>query len=599
MLFQLRKYTTKKQQSKLLFGSLILALIILSFQNCSRITAHNILDADLRLKSSGGNGEPYDGKPDYSRLVPGMTCDNKSVAIGKLEIHGDTTTLITNENSCQNISEEVPTSSLEFSSFSNRYIGHDGGIYTYIENINENIEKGIFTEAWCRAMKPDGSGSEFEFAVEWQDVGAKASLSIMSAAHPAASTSVANRQIELDRVSYDLAEGKGSLEIFLLQKIPGSKKVAGSFFGELDKTNVQAKLECLMGGQFDSVAPKFTYPGTINKTLSIGEPITDLTPIVNKSSVQFSIDAPLPSGLIFNESTGAITGSSTALAARQKYSVSALFAFGKITQQVSIGVGQSQIVDQPVSSLDSLPCSGQTSGCDLHGAIALANQISPIPLLIKIQTQNISLSGAELAVDGDISVTGALGAQTVIDAKSLSRHFDVHANAHLEIAHLKLINGKNTTGGSINALKSTLLIKDSSFQNNLADNGTDYGAGGAVYASESSLEVVNSEFVSNTSRLNGTSAGGGAIYVARNLYASVRDSNFRNNTGQEGGALTFYSSDNQLIDISNCTFDSNFALEGGAIHSLWADLSISNSRFIHNTAMLDCGAFMLYSGHRG
>lgn len=580
--------STWKLAFKYVLMPVSLFALVIFFQNCSVNKIQNLTSAATEFKTEGGNGEPYDGKLRYTRLVPGLTCENKDIAIGELEIHGDMTTLITNQNSCRNISEQVLTSTLELSSFSDRYIGQGNGVYTLLHSRSENIQKRIFTEAWCRAMKPDRSGSVFEFAVEWQESGALASLSIMTEKNPTEVKTASLREIDIDRVFYKTSTG--ALTIYLDQKIPGTQKVAGSFLGMLDGIEQGRAVECRMGGQFDAVAPEFKYPGSTNKTVAVGENISGLIPVVNKSLVQFTLSPALPSGLNFDPSSGAITGASQALMPRQKYLVSAIFPFGQVTRQISIGVGQTQIVDQTTSTIDSVACTNASGGCDLHGAISLANKISPTPLIIQVKSPSINFSAANLVVTGDISIVGSLAEPSILDAKSLSRHFQVLENARLELIHLKLINGKANPGGSINTVKGSLLVRDSSFFNNVADEEAYQNIGGAIYSDSSMLEILDSNFENNSTRINGSSCGGGAIYIMGRQSTTIRNSNFKNNKGQHGGALAFYTMEGQIAELSNNIFEGNYAMAGGAIYADWSVLSITDSQFLRNTAIFDAGA---------
>ncbi len=541
----------------------------------------------LKLEG-GGNGEPYDGKPTYARLVPGLICDDKTAAIGSIDIQDDFAILVTNENSCKDQSESIPVSALELSSFSSRYIGYGGGVYTYLENPLENAKKEIFTEAWCRAMKPDRSGSSMEIAIEWKEQGDTADFFLMTESQPDNEVVSSTRTLDVDEVSYSGSNGK--LQVYFKQKVPGTEKVAGVYTGRVNGSEKQINVECLMGGQFDSIAPRFDYPSSSQKTLAIGEAISDLLPIVNKSTVRFSLSGRLPSGLQFNAITGSITGSALASSARQNYLVSALFAFGKITRPVSIGVGPAVTVDRTSASQ---PCTVSSAGCDLKSAVDLANQLAPIPLVVRISQPAIDMSGTAFTVTGDLALSGTGGMPVVLDAKSLSPHFEVKNGAHLEIQRMRLINGHGVWGGSIHVENGSLLVRNSSFQNNVVVAIDSKAQGGAIYAKSSQLEVLNTEFLTNKVPWNGSLLGGGAIAIDSGLRSLIRDSVFKNNEAQMGGAIYNSGANPQLFEISNCIFSANSSMKGGAVYSQWGSVSVTDSQFLQNQATFDGGAITL------
>jgi predicted outer membrane repeat protein len=275
--------------------------------------------------------------------------------------------------------------------------------------------------------------------------------------------------------------------------------------------------------------------------------------------------------------------------ARQKYQISALFPFGVITRQVSIGVGKVQVVDQSSTDANAVACTNTSSGCDLHGAIALANRMAPLPLIVQIKTSQINLPGTALSISGDVSILGSLQASTIIDATARSGHFKVNPGAYLELTHLKLINGSNLEGGSVSVREASLLVKGSQFVNNLAGERNTDGKGGAIFASKSTLEVVDSEFTGNRTPDSG-GGGGGAIYAEQSISTLIRDSKLSGNYGISGGAIHITSGNSNISEISNCSFNENSAMKGGAIYTLASNLSVEKSNFVQNHSAFDGGA---------
>ncbi len=315
MLLFPRLKKTRGKLSLTLF-SLTLLLMLTAFQNCTMSACTNLIPRTInQSKVVGGNDEPYDGKLHFSRLVPGLTCSDQSMAIGSIVLHSSTATVITNGNSCNGLSEEISKSNLEFSVFSKKYIGYEFGIFMGLPASNANSNETTLTEAWCRAYNSERTKSTFEFVTEWQMEKNVALLSVMTQSHPDATTSISRRELDVDHVSYDTVEG--TLKINFNQKIPGTKKVADVFYGRLDgHENQKMSVECLMGGQFDPLAPTFKFSSSQHKILAVGESISGFLPIVNKTTTQFLIDGALPAGLFFESATGAITGQATAAVAR-------------------------------------------------------------------------------------------------------------------------------------------------------------------------------------------------------------------------------------------------------------------------------------------
>lgn len=564
-------------------------VLMISFQNCSPFSSFVSPSTLSSLKANGGNGEPYDGKPTYTHLVPGLTCSNQQVAVGRIDIQGQEAHISSIVNACENKSTVVPVSALETSSFSDKYLGYGGSVYTLTSNEQENISQGIFTEAWCRAWNSDKTQSLYEMAVEWREVGKIAHFTFLKEKGATENAVESTRTLDVDRVTYSQADGT-QLKINLQQKIPGGQKVAGTYSGKVAGKETSIAVECLMGGQFDPIAPQLSFPGTTNKTIAVGEAVQDLTPIVNKDVAQFELEGELPKGLKFDSKTGAITGTAVAQAKRQKYPITAVFSFGRISRVVSIGVGTVQVVDQPAISASPSACLNADRDCDLSSALKMASQMAPLPLIIQLKTQSVALGGADLVVDGDVTIVGKAATPVRMDAKSLSRHFEVGSGSYLGIENVDLVNGSALLGGSIKADQATVVIENSQFENNKSGRSEAGSRGGAIYARQTFLDVRNSTFRNNQAFLNGSLIGGGAIYIDSALATFIKDSVFQSNSGQQGGAIFSGGIGNPIFEISNSKFDSNSAMVGGAIYSELNDLSVSQSQFSLNSSIFDGGA---------
>ncbi|MGZ5280436.1 MAG: hypothetical protein ACXWC9_10860, partial [Pseudobdellovibrionaceae bacterium] len=259
--------------------------------------------------------------------------------------------------------------------------------------------------------------------------------------------------------------------------------------------------------------------------------------------------------------------------------------------------GKIQTVDQPFSNPTSVACSNENTGCDLHGAIALANRMAPLPLIVQVKSSSITLQGEAAHITGDVSIKGLTTPLLVLDAQTKSNHFTIHPGAHLELNRLKMVNGNNPQGGSVSITEGSLLVKDSVFSKNNAGEHLTSGMGGAIFADKSILEVISSEFTDNHTPESG-GGGGGAIYTEDAISTVVKNSQFNKNTGIQGGAIYISSGNTSIFEISNCKFELNEAMKGGAIHLQYSGISIERSHFIRNTSTFDGGAIHFLSANQ-
>lgn len=158
------------------------------------------------------------------------------------------------------------------------------------------------------------------------------------------------------------------------------------------------------------------------------------------------------------------------------------------------------------------------------------------------------------------------------------------------------------TGGAIEAKESTLELKDSVFEGNLA--GREYG--GAIYLSNFGNLYGNNISVRN----NEANSHGGGICTTEDVYAELENSHFDNNVAQNGGGLAYTAgSETHLHKIrftnnhahsfggavfikytgkqstfSDCTFEGNNANYGAGMSGASANVEISNTSFLTNVA---------------
>ena len=201
-----------------------------------------------------------------------------------------------------------------------------------------------------------------------------------------------------------------------------------------------------------------------------------------------------------------------------------------------------------------------------------------------------------IVLQKDLTIKGADIAKTIINANQKGKIFTVDPNVHVTIANIKLINGRNSSGGAIENEGSLSIVK-TGFSNNVASN-----FGGAILNYYGSLNVSYSYFSSN-----GAVKQGGAIYNTHgNMWIS--NSNFINNKDDIGGAVCNYHGNSYMkyllfeansassyggalanigtSTVYNCTFKNNKANNSGGaiINQKGSILSMKNSYLTGNTA---------------
>jgi hypothetical protein len=151
-------------------------------------------------------------------------------------------------------------------------------------------------------------------------------------------------------------------------------------------------------------------------------------------------------------------------------------------------------------------------------------------------------------------------------------------NSEVALTRVHFVGNRATaSGGGVRALTGHLVIRDSEFRDNHANQG-----GGAIDASyESSLEVTDTRFHGNQA------AWGGASSVRNNSVADFDHADFVSNTAVQFPALGggVYSDHGAQIGLEYCTFVANSALYGGAMSAdREAQVTIANCTMRLNLA---------------
>ena len=164
----------------------------------------------------------------------------------------------------------------------------------------------------------------------------------------------------------------------------------------------------------------------------------------------------------------------------------------------------------------------------------------------------IKLSGAELAVNGDILIEGPGADLLTVSAEGLSRVFSGRSNVTL--VGLTIADGRSSQGGGIYHADGLLTLDSVAVVNNHATSTSEGGGGGGIFLTRSGLDLIDST-------------------VSGNVAA------------REGGGLLNWQSNFNDIRVTNSTISGNAAgLRGGGIRMHRGSLTLVSTTIWGNTA---------------
>jgi autotransporter family porin len=199
----------------------------------------------------------------------------------------------------------------------------------------------------------------------------------------------------------------------------------------------------------------------------------------------------------------------------------------------------------------------------------------------KVTSNNITAGGA-IYNTGNLTISKSSFTDNIATSKnkySLGGAIYNYGNLTIENKNSFTNNTASYGGAIFNSHNTSIMflnISNSTFTSNNANNG------GAIW-NEGNLVINNSSFTGNVANERDNNAmGGGAISNEGTL--TITESNFKNNKGYIGGAISNYKGTSKApIRISSSTFTSNTAMDGGAIYNYGA-LAVTNDIFNYNTA---------------
>jgi Right handed beta helix region/RTX calcium-binding nonapeptide repeat (4 copies) len=238
----------------------------------------------------------------------------------------------------------------------------------------------------------------------------------------------------------------------------------------------------------------------------------------------------------------------------------------------------------------------------LRAAIAAAQDGDTIQFAGNLANQTITLTSGDISISKNIEIDGSGAANLALSGNHASRIFSAGGGVNFAVKNLAIVDGKTDgKGGGIWLRDSgtAITVMNCRFENNEA------GIGGAIqigYGGKAT--VLSSQFNGNKgiSANNGFSAGAIANDGSGELV--IKDSQFTNNQGFNGGAI--YSLLSPLT-VENCKFLNNEAIGegGGAIFTdggnpvgpggtVAGTIAVKGSWFEGNKAKGEGGALFLY-----
>ena len=290
---------------------------------------------------------------------------------------------------------------------------------------------------------------------------------------------------------------------------------------------------------------------------------------------------------------------------------------GAICNVHDLTVKGSTFIDNTPNTIFNWVGAGGNLNLNIRTFTDLQNAIGLVTGTLTLN-QNIAMTAKEAAdftngitINKDIVIDGK---GHTIDAKNLGRIFSIGEGFTVTLTNATLINGKADKGGAIYN-DGSLTLSDVKLSDNAADgyggavfnNGhlvvgnsvfdsndivnrgsasVDYG-GAAIYNwKEGTLKVTNSNFTNNIKNYKNGDNLVGAITTIGN--ATVSGSNFVNNSGRWGGAISATGAElrknSSTLTVSNTIFKDNSALYAGAVYIWGSNYNIADCVFDNNTA---------------
>jgi predicted outer membrane repeat protein len=208
--------------------------------------------------------------------------------------------------------------------------------------------------------------------------------------------------------------------------------------------------------------------------------------------------------------------------------------------------------------------SADSGAGSLRNAIASAQAGDTIKFASTLANKVIKLTTGQINITKNLTIDGSGAANLKISGNSAGRVLNVEKNIDAKVENLTIADGYTTSSG-----------------------------GGIKVGQYGSLTVVNCRFNNNRG------GKGGGIYVGYSAKATVLNSSFdRNdgtltNSGHSSGAISTYGSGE--LTVKDCQFTNNKGVNGGAIYSLLGGLTVEKSVFRNNSSAGDVGGGAIFT----
>ena len=184
-----------------------------------------------------------------------------------------------------------------------------------------------------------------------------------------------------------------------------------------------------------------------------------------------------------------------------------------------------------------------------------------------------------ITIDKSITIIGKSKQNTIIDAESSGRLFNVTPSSRLTLINITLLNGYSTgNGGLIYCDGGEINI-----ENCILKNSTGCENGGVIYNNLGSLNIENSCFINNSAN-----EYGGVLYTLGTT--SVKNSNFTENVLNSPWGVGACIAAGGKIDLEGCLFYKCFTTYSAAALLNLGNATVNNCRFERLSTNYTAGA---------
>lgn len=329
-------------------------------------------------------------------------------------------------------------------------------------------------------------------------------------------------------------------------------------------------------------------------------PVFESGKLINADELDLSLTA---GSIAIDSGTNAIVKTETDIAGNPR-----VFAAWRETATVDIGAYEYQApvergeIETPSSIVTTtFDIVDETDGLiSLREAILYASAGETVTFDPSLSSRTITLGGAELTIDKDLTIDATDIGGVIIDVNAQSRVFFIGNDTDtisVILTRLTILNGCSDYGGGIYNYNSTLILTGSTISRNtvkysgggICNNGTLTFAnstvaentvnqsGGGIY-NNGMLTLTNSTVFGNTASSDDGGSGGG-IYNVYNGTLALTDSTVSGNTAKfTGGGIC----NDSMLTFTNSTVSGNAAYFGGGIWNT-GTLTLTNCTISGNT----------------